>query len=411
MRLSQRFQPIHCVIYTGDTCSAEEILETTKVRVVAGVGKTQKILHIDIRPSLHLEFVRLSKRGWLEAHHYPHFTMLFQSLASMALALEGLSQFVPDLFVDTTGLAFTYPVVKLFSSARVLSYTHYPAISCDMLRRVALREAQFNNDALIASHPLLSAAKQLCAPRAGLTRSYYRLFALLYALAGRCADLVLANGSWTYQHLRSLWRQPQSAFFFSPVSRRALHRVPALRHHGASAAGTAGAAAALRAEPRAVPPREGPREAAVHPAPPARSRCAVAVLSRADERFADVRLVMAGGCRNAADEARVRELQKIAEDIQLSRSVLFLVNVRPAARCSLGALRRAPAVARAGLRRTPHDARRAFRNQRRRVPRRFSFPLLSVGRRTHHRRARQRGAEAGHRGARVPAGGEEVPRG
>ena len=29
--LPQRFQPIHCVIYTGDTCSSEEILETTKV--------------------------------------------------------------------------------------------------------------------------------------------------------------------------------------------------------------------------------------------------------------------------------------------------------------------------------------------------------------------------------------------
>ncbi|CBK21623.2 uncharacterized protein [Blastocystis hominis] len=196
------FQPIHCVIYTGDTCSSEEILETTK-----------RILHIDIKPSFHLEFVRLSKRTWLEAFHYPHFTMLFQSLASMLVMLESLSQFIPDLLVDTTGLAFTYPVVKLFTSSRILSYTHYPTISTDMLHRVIHRETQFNNDAFITSHPILSLLKQF----------YYRVFAVFYGLAGRCADLVLANGSWTYNHLVSLWRQPHT-----------LRRLSALRHHRAS---------------------------------------------------------------------------------------------------------------------------------------------------------------------------------
>lgn len=40
-----------------------------------------------------------------------------------------------------------------------------------------------------------------------------------------------------------------------------------------------------------------------------------------------MRLVMVGGCRNAEDAARVQELKKIAEDIDLTRSVVFLVNV------------------------------------------------------------------------------------
>ncbi|CBK21624.2 uncharacterized protein [Blastocystis hominis] len=35
---------------------------------------------------------------------------------------------------------------------------------------------------------------------------------------------------------------------------------------------------------------------------------------------------MVGGCRNAEDAARVQELKKIAEDIDLTRSVMFLVN-------------------------------------------------------------------------------------
>ena len=34
--------------------------------------------------------------------------MLLQSLASIRVVLDGLRQFVPDVFTDTTGLAFTY---------------------------------------------------------------------------------------------------------------------------------------------------------------------------------------------------------------------------------------------------------------------------------------------------------------
>lgn len=47
----------------------------------------------------------------------------------------------------------------------------------------------------------------------------------------------------------------------------------------------------------------------------------------ADERFHDVRLVLIGGCRNAEDELRVQELRRIAEDLDLTHSVHFVVNV------------------------------------------------------------------------------------
>ena len=104
------------------------------------------ILHFNINPSFSLEIVHLSSRKWLEAskslyfhylsYSYPHFTMLLQSLASMVVVIDGLKQFVPDIFFDTTGLAFTYPIVKMLTGATVLSYTHYPTISTDMLQRV-----------------------------------------------------------------------------------------------------------------------------------------------------------------------------------------------------------------------------------------------------------------------------------
>ena len=52
----------------------------------------------------------------------------------MRCAWAGLRQFVPELFVDTTGWAFPYPLARLAGS-RVAAYVHYPTISTDMLQR------------------------------------------------------------------------------------------------------------------------------------------------------------------------------------------------------------------------------------------------------------------------------------
>ena len=35
---------------------------------------------------------------------------------------------------------------------------------------------------------------------------YYRVFAYLYSLVGRAADVVMVNSSWTHAHIVSLWR-------------------------------------------------------------------------------------------------------------------------------------------------------------------------------------------------------------
>lgn len=45
--------------------------------------------------------------------------------------------------------------------------------------------------------------------------SYYHLFSGLYSLVGRCADLVLVNGTWTYNHIVAQWRQPTSIYYIS----------------------------------------------------------------------------------------------------------------------------------------------------------------------------------------------------
>lgn len=77
----------------------------------------------------------------------------------MIVGLEAISKFVPDVFCDTTGHAFTYPVVKLLTGSKVLSYTHFPTISTDMLQRVREQRVQYNNDAFISNSITVSYLK------------------------------------------------------------------------------------------------------------------------------------------------------------------------------------------------------------------------------------------------------------
>lgn len=81
-----------------------------------------------------------------------------------------------QVFVDTTGWAFTYPLAKL-AGCRVACYTHYPTVSTNMLGRVWSQQAMYNNDESIRGSTVKSLIKVL----------YYQLFALVYGLAGGCA--------------------------------------------------------------------------------------------------------------------------------------------------------------------------------------------------------------------------------
>lgn len=81
----------------------------------------------DLKSSV--KFVHLKKRGLVEADRYPRFTMLGQSLGSMLMTWEALRAYNPDVFIDTTGFAFSYLLAKGVAQCRVIAYTHYPTIT------------------------------------------------------------------------------------------------------------------------------------------------------------------------------------------------------------------------------------------------------------------------------------------
>jgi alpha-1,2-mannosyltransferase len=100
-----------------------------------------------------------------------------------------------DVFVDTMGVGFSYPLVWLFYGVKIYSYTHYPFISRDMIMTVANGKAQYNN--LNADTNFKRAIKLV----------YYWSIYYFYKFCGKFADEVAANSTWTREHMDELWNK------------------------------------------------------------------------------------------------------------------------------------------------------------------------------------------------------------
>ena len=131
-RLHAQGLDLHVIVYTGDSEDDATILRTASDRFGVSFG-TERRLPID--------FVRLSRRRLLEAARYPRLTMIMQSLGSMVVAVEALCRATPDIFVDSTGFAFTLVIARLLARcARALRCTlARPALTHKARRTAAPR--------------------------------------------------------------------------------------------------------------------------------------------------------------------------------------------------------------------------------------------------------------------------------
>jgi glycosyltransferase involved in cell wall biosynthesis len=275
---------VQILIYTGDTDSAQTILDKTRERFGVDFDDGK------VPPT----FVRLRRRRWIEAARWPRFTMIGQSLGSMVLALEAVFAFTPDVFIDTTGLAFSFPVAKLLAGCRVAAYVHYPTISTDMLRSVAVaKRPSYNNDASISASRWRTCAKLV----------YYHAFALLYRLVGRCCcDVVMANSSWTAGHIRSLWGQASIVYPPCDVSTFAAFPLDGPNDNDGRSRGRSRVVVSVsQYRPEKDQQLQIRALARLHAAHPA--------------ECGDVSLVLIGSCRHADDHAIADGLEALAREL------------------------------------------------------------------------------------------------
>ena len=192
--IQKNYPDYEVVIYTGDSNVSSE-------QIVGNVSKTFKI-SLKKQP----RFVFLKQRRFVEASMYPMFTLLGQSCGSLILGLEALIRETPDIFIDTMGYPFTFPLFKLLADCRIACYVHYPTISTDMLTKVSSNEESFNNHPSVAKSQVLTSIKLV----------YYKMFAKLYGLVGSLSDLVMVNSSWTRNHILELWNVPERTHLLYP---------------------------------------------------------------------------------------------------------------------------------------------------------------------------------------------------
>ncbi|CAO3644152.1 unnamed protein product [Mucor hiemalis] len=182
--VQREFPNVICVVYTGD-------LEATKEQIIS---KVKNGFNINLEAD-RLSFIYLTKRYLVEDSRYPRFTLILQSLASLAIGYEAIVKLVPDVYFDTMGYAFTYPLVHYFTRVKIATYTHYPTISSDMVNRVYERRVAHNNDSKLASSAVWSTGKLI----------YYNIFAKIYGFCGSFANVVMVNSTWTKGHIDTIW--------------------------------------------------------------------------------------------------------------------------------------------------------------------------------------------------------------
>ncbi|KAL7713373.1 GDP-Man:Man(3)GlcNAc(2)-PP-Dol alpha-1 [Entamoeba marina] len=188
--LEDSFPNFQIVIFTADKRGKDYILESVK-----------NTFGFDFTSS-NIRFVDISVSYSFITKKYPVATLFFQAIASMVCVFHALLQCNAEYYFDTTGYAFTYPFAWV-AGAKILTYTHYPTISTDMLSVVENRETAINNNQTIAKSNILSSIKIY----------YYKIFAFFYYLVGSLADVVFVNGTWTSNHITSLWKKQPKILF------------------------------------------------------------------------------------------------------------------------------------------------------------------------------------------------------
>ncbi|XP_016987929.1 GDP-Man:Man(3)GlcNAc(2)-PP-Dol alpha-1,2-mannosyltransferase [Drosophila rhopaloa] len=289
--LQNKYENAKVVIYTGDIdASPNAILQ-----------KAKNVFNISV-DSDNVKFVFLKYRHWIEAKNYPYFTLLGQSIGSMVLGLEALCKFPPDIFLDTMGYAFTFPLFRYLAQSKVGGYVHYPIISTDMLWRVQQRQMSHNNKKYVARNPFLTWTKL----------TYYRLFSRMYKWVGRCAETIMVNSSWTEDHILQLWQVPFKTHLVYPPCE--VSHLKNLKHTGK------GEEFIILSVGQFRPEKDHPLQL--------QALYELRTLLAQDEALWNrIKLVIVGSCRHEEDYARLKNMQDLTKHLSLENNVQFNVNV------------------------------------------------------------------------------------
>ncbi|WVN89502.1 uncharacterized protein L203_104727 [Cryptococcus depauperatus CBS 7841] len=312
------------LVYSGDhpTASKEEIIAKVKDR-----------FSIILDPN-RLHFVPLPSRYLISDGYWRKFSLLGQSFGSIYLAWQGLcgkDGLWGDIFIDSMGYAFIFPVVRFIAGNNIAlgSYTHYPTVSTDMVKRVRKRIEGVESGG--ASKSWL---------RTQIKLIYYHVFTLFYSVSLLYIQHIMTNSSWTQAHVQSLLTLARSSLLASILLKDDLSISKREERHESSTRD--------RTKCEVVYPpcdtaefvklgnldkrkREVVSLAQFRPEKDhAKQIHALAELFDEHTEYRKgpraVKLVLMGGVRDAADQARLEGLKDLAKKLDVEHNVEFVVS-------------------------------------------------------------------------------------
>lgn len=255
-----------------------------------------------------IHFLPLSNRILVSDRYWKRLTLLGQAYGSIRMAFEACNQLLPDMFIDTMGYAFAYPIVRLFDKRIPIgAYVHYPMISTDMLQRIKHRQAGHTNSSDVSRSRWRSQAKLV----------YYHLFAWAYSYALRTSNVLVANGTWTQNHLNSLIL----ACSATPSHPRYVQTV----YPPCDTASLVCFELQGRSKMQLVSLAQF-RPEKEHAVQVKLIKEIIDRRSRAGQSVSGLELVCMGSCRNEGDERRVHELKRLATELGVQGHVTFVVS-------------------------------------------------------------------------------------
>jgi len=112
------------LVYSLSKRTSKEIRDGLKARFDLDVPDSDRLHFVDLDPST-------------QEHLNGKKQIFFQAIRSMKAVYHALALQPCDIFVDTYGVAFAYPLIKALFPTKIYSYTHYPTVQEDMLKTVA----------------------------------------------------------------------------------------------------------------------------------------------------------------------------------------------------------------------------------------------------------------------------------
>lgn len=226
-----------------------------------------------------------------EGQTWPRFTLLGQIIGSIIVGFEAMTKNRPDLFIDTSGFPFIYPIIKLFN-CRIIAYVHYPFMSEDMIQNLKSKSC---------SNLSLKGIIQYCKGQ------YYQVLMRIYKFSGMFCNLALTNSTWTNSHMKNIWQScPRIKIVYPPCDLNPFSETIKI---------------------------ESPKNGPIHVIslsqfrPEKNHRLQVEIAAQVLKQAPEVKFIFIGGCRGFEDEERVKDLKLYAKSLGIDDSIEFLTNL------------------------------------------------------------------------------------